>query len=530
MSQTQKPADLSLGSFSHNPPWVLSTDELAWQRSAAILRKNQALTLQSQLKKPLFPPARRAVGVALRFGAPIALWAATKRKGKDPKAALYKSLRKNAERLGPTFIKLAQIISAGEGVFPPALVDECKKCRDQVPAVPSEQIRAIIEEQCKQPLNQLFSSFDDTPIAAASIAQVHNATLLDGTDVVVKVQRPGIDKQVRKDLKVLSWLAPFLIGRIKVSALANPPALVELFAETIIEELDFRLEAQNMLDVAAVFVALKQKDFVVPRPHPTLVTQKVLMMEKLEGYSFNDVAGIKESGLDTHKIINTQMLGFLEGAFLHGVFHGDLHGGNLFVLPDGKTGLVDFGITGRLTKKERMAFLKMMMTATSNDPSGQVEALRDLGALPADTDVAAVVKDLGLDKPPIDPTQLEPEELVKEMQTMVKALLGYGARVPKPLMLYMKNLLFIDGSIASLAPDLDMFKVVTDVATHFAVTHGASIAKDLQMDQKQWELDLDGIKAGFGVDPADRNSLTYKELRERRALITKRLKSSKDAK
>jgi len=434
-------------------------------------------------------------------------------------------MRLAAERLGPTYIKLAQIISAGQGVFPEELVAECKKCRDQVPPVNYHTIVGVVEADLGKPLHEVFKSFEPIPIAAASIAQVHSAVLKTGEPVVVKVQRPGIDELVRKDLKVLAWLAPFLVGRIPVSALANPPALVELFAETIIEELDFRLEAANMMDIGRVFVELGQTGFVVPRPHPELVTRRVLTMERLDGFKFDDVSGMQGVGIDTEAVVKTAMLGFLEGAFLHGVFHGDLHGGNMFVLPDGRIGLVDFGITGRLTEAERLAFLKLMMAATMNDTKGQVAALRDLGTLPADTDVAAVVVDLGLDGPPLDPTKLEPEELVAELQRVIKALLGYGARMPKPLMLYVKNLIFIDGAIASLAPNLDMFQVVTDIATHFAVTHGASIAKQLGVAQEEWRLDLDGLKAGFGVDPTERDQLTYSELQERRKLINKRLKS-----
>ena len=137
-------------------------------------------------------------------------------------------------------------------MFPAELVAECKKCRDQVPAVPYQEIIAVVEEDLGAPIHELFTHFEPTPLAAASIAQVHRATLRSGQNVVVKVQRPGIDSVIRRDLKVLSWLAPFLVGRIPVAALANPPALVELFAETIIEELDFRVEAANILDMGRV--------------------------------------------------------------------------------------------------------------------------------------------------------------------------------------------------------------------------------------------------------------------------------------
>ncbi len=515
--------DLHLGSFSDDPPWSLAGAIPTWRRPVDILRRHQAEQLPWLTRPPRIPPVRRAMTVVRVLGLAIAVWYLRERGTEQSRAGLSRRIRLAAERLGPTYIKLAQIISAGEGVFPAELVAECKKCRDQVPAVPFDQVREVVEGELGRPIEEVFRSFDRRPLAAASIAQVHAATLHSGQEVVVKVQRPRIDVVVRQDLRVLAWLAPFLVGRIPVAALANPPGLVELFAETIVEELDFRLEAANMLDVARVFVELDQRGFVVPRPHPEYVTRRILVMERLRGFNFNDVAGMKAAGVDTEAVIRTGMIGFLEGAFLHGIFHGDLHGGNLFVMADGRTALLDFGITGRLTEDERIGFLKMMMTATSNDVRGQVAALRDLGFLPADTDVESVVADLKLDGPPIDPTALTPDELVKEIQGVVKALLGYGARMPKPLMLYIKNLIFIDGAIATLAPELDMFATVTDVATHFAVTHGPTIASQLGLAGETWAVDMDGIKAGFGVDPATTNRLTYAELQERRALINRRL-------
>ncbi len=516
--------DLHLGSFSGNPPWSLAGRELTWRRPVAQLRAAQARDLPNLTRPPRVPPALRAFDVARVLAPTFGTWFLRERGTERSRAGLSRRFRVAAEKLGPTYIKLAQIISAGKGVFPDELVAECRKCRDQVSPVPYADIVEVVEAELGQPLHKVFRTFDPTPLAAASIAQVHTAVLRTGEEVVVKVQRPGIAGLIRRDLKVLSWLAPFLVGRIPFTALANPPALVELFAETIVEELDFRLEAANMLDIAEMFVKLGRPNFVVPRPHPTHVTKRVLVMERLHGFNFDDVAGMKAAGVDTAEVIQTAMLGFLEGAFLHGVFHGDLHGGNLFVLEDGRVGLVDFGITGRLSEAERLAFLRMMMTATMNDVKGQVAALRDLGALPPDTDIGAVIADLGLDKPPVDPTQMSPEELVSELQRILKALLGYGARLPKPLMLYVKNMIFLDGAIGTLAPELDMFAVVTRIATHFATAHGATIAAQLGVSPTSWEMDLEGLKAGFGVDPAEQSSLTYAELQERRALIQRRLR------
>jgi ubiquinone biosynthesis protein len=448
-------------------------------------------------------------------------WRGRGRERSVSRADLSRRLRIAAEHLGPTYIKLAQIISSGEGLFPEELVEEFKKCRDQVPPEPFSSVRATVESELGRSLEDVFATFGRTPIAAASIAQVHAATLHTGERVVVKVQRTTVSTLVHQDLEVMAWLAPFLVGRLPFAALANPPALVELFAETITEELDFRLEAQNMLDVAHSFVRLGQRGYVVPRPHPTLVTRRVLVMERLDGFMVDDVDAMRAAGVDTHAVVRTGMVGFMEGALIEGVFHGDLHGGNLFVLPDARVALLDFGITGRMDEAKRRAFLRLMVGAMTDDLRGQVAALRDLGALPMDTDLDQVISELGLDAPGIDPTQVTPEEMVAELQRVVKLLLGYGARMPKELMLYVKNLVFLDGAIARLAPDLDLFSEIANISMYFAQNHGEKLFADVGVAADDFEVDLAGVKTSFGFDPSVER-LTYRELRERRELIRSR--------
>jgi ubiquinone biosynthesis protein len=332
-----------------------------------------------------------------------------------------------------------------------------------------------------------------------------------------------VARLVRKDLRVMAWIAPFLVGRIPIASLANPPALVELFAETIVEELDFRMEAANMIDVATMLCELGQTGYVVPRPHPTLVTKRVLVMQRVYGFNFDDVAGMKDAGIDTEAVVRTSMIALMEGAMVYGVFHGDLHGGNLFVLADGRTALLDFGIVGRLSSERRMAFLRMMVGAIANDVKGQMAAMRDLGALPADTDLDAVIRDLRLDKPPVDPTTLTGEELIAEVQRVVKALLGYGAKMPKELMLYVKNMVFLDGAMARLAPDLDLLAEIANISMMFTERHGERLGRELGIDPTSVQVDMDGVKAGLGVD-ASTDQLTYRELQARRGLIQKRMR------
>jgi ubiquinone biosynthesis protein len=528
MPATDRPSDCAWGTFTETPPWVLELDRITWRAESERQRTRARAEVPRLSRAGRVPPGLRVATVAGALGVAVAGWALRKRLGRLPspeasRALLSRRLRRTAERLGPTYIKLGQIISSGEGLFPEELVNEFKLCRDQVPAEPFEVVRRVVEEDLGATIEQAFAWFDRTPLAAASIAQVHAARLATGEEVVVKVQRPSVSTLVRKDLRAMAWLAPWMVGRIPIAALANPPALVELFAETITEELDFRIEAGNMLDVARVLADLGQRGYVIPRPHPRLVTRRVLVMERLNGFSFDDVDGMRAAGVDTHEVIRTGMIAFMEGAMIHGIFHGDLHGGNLFVLRDGRTALLDFGITARLSHERRLAFLRLMLGAIANDVDGQLAALRDLGALPADTDLAAVKVDLRLDQPPVDPTTLTGDELVKEVQRVIKALLGYGARMPKELMLYVKNLVFLDGAIARLAPDLDLLSEIGQISLHFAQAHGERLGRELGIDHEAVRVDLDGVKAGFGLD-ASVEQLTYRDLQARRNLINKRMR------
>jgi ubiquinone biosynthesis protein len=523
------PADLAFGAFTSAGPWAIDPERLSWRAGVSALRDGTSAQVPLLLRKRRIPPGGRVIRTGVLLGTALGgWWAIERRKGRRDatpevsRAGLSRRLRKAFERLGPAYIKLGQIISSGEGLFPAELVDEFKLLRDHVPAEPFSTIRAVVEEELGRPLEDVFARFDAVPLAAASIAQVHAATLSTGETVVVKVQRPTVASAVRADLAAMSWIAPALIGRIPVAALANPPALVELFAETIVEELDFRLEADNMLDVAKILADTNQRSVVVPRPHPDLVTRRVLVMERLEGFSWDDVEGMHAAGIDTEAVVRALMIAFLEGATLFGVFHGDLHGGNLFVQRDGRVALLDYGITGRLDEDRRLAFLRMLMAGSINDPKMQLAALRDLGALPLDTDLDVVVTELGLDRPPVDPAAMTPDQMLTEIRDITKKLLAYGARFPKVLMLFVKDLLFLDGALATLAPDIDLFAEVAQVAAYFTATYGERIARDIGIDPRDHLVDMDGVRAAVGVG-GDVDHLTYRELQQRRELIRKRM-------
>ena len=527
-SGTSAPADLAIGAFSDSPPWIVDPDDLAWRAGLEIVRAHTRAEVPELIRRRRLPPGSRIAKVTRTIGLALLWWRLRERnRGRTAsRAGLSHRLRIAFAALGPTYIKLGQILSSGEGIFPPELVGEFKQLRDRVPPEPFATVRRTIESELGRPLEEVFSSIEETPRAAASIAQVHRARLVTGEPVVVKVQRPDVAELVRHDLAVMSFLAPHLVGRIPVAVLANPPALIELFAETIVEELDFRLEAENMLDIAHVLAVTNQRAIVVPRPHPRLVTPKVLVMEELEGFSWDDVAGMREAGIDTEAVLRAGVVSFLEGAMLFGVFHGDLHGGNLFVRADGSVALLDFGITGRLDETRRQAFLRLVMGGTVNDVRAQVLALRDLGAIRADADVDEVIHDLGLDAAPQDVVAMSTEELTKQLRELTRQLLAYGARIPKELMLFVKDILFLDGAVATFAPDVDLFGEVAAIASYFASRYGGRIATETGIDPREREIDLTGVRSSLGVS-AETEAISHREIQARRQALREKFERSR---
>jgi len=521
------PRDRAYGAFSLHAPWLVEPERLAWREGLDALRARSAAEVPELVRRRWLPPFARIGRTSRVLGGALLAWALRERRrgGEESVRGLSHRLRRAFEALGPSYIKLGQIVSSGKGVFPDELVREFDLCRDRVTPESFDHVREVVESELGRPLEDVFARFEREAMASASIAQVHAATLHSGEEVVVKVQRPEVARRVRQDIRTMAWVAPLLIGRIPVAALANPPSLVELFAETILEELDFRLEAENMLDIAQVLAGSGQDIVVVPRPHPELVTQRVLVMERLDGFAYENVEGMREAGVDTHELIRALYITALEGVVIFGVFHGDLHGGNMAVQADGRIALFDYGITGRMDEQRRHAFLRMLMTGAANDVRAQLAAYRDLGALPADADLDAVMRALKLDQPVRDPTKMTGDELTAEIREVTRALLGYGAKLPKPLMLFVKNMIFLDAAVANFAPDLNLFGEMARIYGYFAETHGDAIARQIGFDPRRQQLDLAGTKAALGLED-DVESLSHADLQERRATIQQKLRGA----
>jgi ubiquinone biosynthesis protein len=362
--------------------------------------------------------------------------------------------------LGPTFVKVGQVIASSPGLFPPEWTAEFASLRDRVPPFPGADARRMIEEDLGRPLRSAFATFDDEPIAAASIGQVHAATLLDGTRVVVKVQRPGLDAQVRDDLRALLLLCEVL-EHIPQAAIASPRALAEDFARTLHEEMDFRLEADNMDRMRSILDREGITDARVPEVHWDLVGKRVLTMERIDGFRFSDVEGMKAAGIDTAGLLRMGVQTVVEGVLVHGFFHGDLHAGNIAVLEDGTFVLFDFGIVGRLTESVRARLAQYLIASTTNDYEAMIHALRSFGSIPEGTDIPAMAADLQALYAPFLEDGIVVAQLGDVMDVMIRSMVKYRVRIPRELVLLSKQMLYLEGAAHTLAPELDLLQEQT---------------------------------------------------------------------
>jgi len=530
--------DDSLSSFTSDGPWRVQFDQLPWRVGLGPVRAEAHARVPGLLRRHRVPPLLRLAKTSALLSWAVLGWFAMERRsgGTTSRAGISRRLRRACERLGPTYIKLGQIISSSKGILPDELVTEFSGLRDRVPADQFEVVRQMVERELGSPLSEVFSRFDGEPTAAASIAQVHMATLAAGQEVAVKIQRTDIDKLVERDLAVMAWLAPILTRRIDILKIVNLPAVVELFAETIVEELDFRLEAENMLDIAVVLDRAGQGSIVVPRPHPTLVTRRVLVMERMEGFAFTDVAGMRAAQVDTTAVIHACLVSVLEGAMIYGVFHGDLHGGNMLIQRDGRVALLDYGITGRLDDQRRMIFLRILLAAMTGDHRSVLAGYQELGAISPDADLDEFMRDIPMDRPPVTVVtegsdggagtggvtsaggHAGADQMIGEMQRVTKALVKHGARLPKELMLFMKDFVFIDGAISTLAPDLDVLGEMLRISQYFVLEHGAQIASEIGLDPESLKFDPSSWAASMGVEGTGR-SLSHEELERRRRAV-----------
>ena len=367
--------------------------------------------------------------------------------------------RRAFEDLGPTYIKLGQIVASSPGLFPERYCVEFQKCLDQVPPFGFDEVRNILGRELERPVEEVFAEIDPTPLAAASIAQVHAATLQDGTQVVVKVQRPRIERRVDADLWFMR-LGARIGERLSYDLrLANLTGIIDDFAQTIHEELDFRIEARSMDEFNGIMARHKMADRVVaPRVYWDLTSERVLTMERFFGFKADDVTHAREVGLDTEKWLRIGMRSWNLTMMLHGFFHGDVHAGNLMFLPDrGQIGFIDFGIVGRFDPKQRMLVMRYVLSFSTQDYTELARVMKEMGATADDVDVDQLAADMKDVYSPLLERSISEIDYGAMLPDIIRNSRKHGVRLPREFVLILKQLLYFDRYAKLAAPDLNVF-------------------------------------------------------------------------
>ncbi len=363
-------------------------------------------------------------------------------------------VRKAFEELGPAFIKLGQIISTRPDLIPAEFIEEFSKLQDKVPPFPFTQVRQIIKEELGREPEELFESFDENPLASASIGQVHMARRKGNEKVVVKVQRPDIKKIIEVDLEIILHLATLMEKNIEEAALYRPVKIVEEFARTLEKEIDYTIEASNMELFGRIFA--KDPTVYIPKVYRDTTTLSVLTMEYIEGIKASEVEKLKEAGLDP-KIITVRGTNLtLRQVFHYGFFHADPHPGNFFVLPDNVIGLIDFGMVGVVDRKTREIFVDLLDSVVHKNAAIAAEALLKLTTWEKEPDIHFLETELSdfmtkhLYKP------LRDIEVGRLMHNLIELISRHRLMLPPDIYLMIKALGTVEGVAKTLDPDFNM--------------------------------------------------------------------------
>jgi ubiquinone biosynthesis protein len=383
-----------------------------------------------------------------------------------PPVSAAERLRQVLVELGPTFIKLGQLLSTRPDILPPDLLHELNKLQDTVPPFPSEIAIATIESELGQPLSRLFLVFDPTPLAAASLGQVHAAVLHSGEEVVVKVQRPDISGLINTDLAILADLAALAQER---TALGEQYDLVELaweFSNTLRDELDYTREAlyaerfqRNFADTATVYI---------PTVYWRYTSHRVLTIERLYGIKINDIAALDVAGIDRKKLARHSLELVLAEIFEHGFFHADPHPGNFFAMPGAVIGAVDFGQVGKLDPYTSRQLLLLLHALVNYDDDGLLRAMERMHMVSRHQITPALRRDARrfidrfVDRP------LRELSMREVGDTLFSISQRHTMRMPSPVATLLKTLMMIEGIGQQIDPELDVFGIARPYAQRAA--------------------------------------------------------------
>jgi aarF domain-containing kinase len=365
-------------------------------------------------------------------------------------------LRHFSEDMGPTFIKFGQIIASSTGVFPKSWSEEFQKCLDRVRPFAFADVQRILTEELGAEAPRL-TSLDPAPLASASIAQVHTATLVGGESVVVKVQRPGIGERVAADMRIMRFLARCAEKVIKDADLVNPVGIVEDFAGTLSEELDFRKEARNLEQFDRIMKELGHADVRAPRPHADLTTRRVLVMERFHGVRVDHVEKIRERKVDIEERLVKGMRAWFQCVLFYGFFHGDVHAGNLMLLDNNDVGFLDFGIVGRFDDRQRAMVTDYVVAFATADYRTLARIIVEMGSVAGTIDQDAFAKDLEKTYSPLLKLSFHEINYASILPEIQKVASRHRMRMPKEFVLITKQMLYFDRYAKLLAPTLNVF-------------------------------------------------------------------------
>ncbi len=367
------------------------------------------------------------------------------------------------EELGPSFIKLGQLMSTRADIFPSEYVEEFKKLQDRVPPLAFAEIKQLLEAELRQPLAALFADFSTESIAAASVAQVYAARLFSGARVAVKVVRPGITKKIREDIQLMYTLAAMLEKNFELGRILGATNIVQEFERTIFNELDMFREAGNVEKFAAHFQYVE--DICVPKVYWELTTKSVLVMTFIEGVKVDEVAAIRAAGIDPREIALIGLRSLSRQLMEFGFFHADPHPGNTIVMPDGRVGLVDFGIMGYLDEETMHQVAYLFLGYAERDYDLIMEALLASGVLPAEgVDLAAFRRDLKDISEPFYGRSLQTISVRDVYEQVMQLVSKYRICLPRNLLLLLKTLIQTEALGKTLGSDASILTVMRPYA------------------------------------------------------------------
>ncbi len=376
-----------------------------------------------------------------------------------PDLKIEERIRLSFTELGTTFIKLGQVLSTRPDLVGPSVARELAHLQTAVPFDPPAVVRATIEAELGKPISTLFASFDDVPMASASIAQAHMARLHTGEQVVVKVQHEGILETITPDLDILAALAELSEKHSSSVRLYQPGAVVRQFRRTLLRELDFTFERRNLEEFAHKFADDETVKF--PRPYAELSSRRVLTMERLEGVLGNDSVGLATSGVDMNEFARRGATMYLQMIFRDAFYHADPHPGNLMLLPNGVVGVLDCGMVGRLDEQLAEGVEDMLMAVVSHNSTDLGEIILRLGSAPPETAREQLRADLTDFVADYVGQSVQDMNLSAALNSLLEIIQRYSIALPPPLSLLLRTLVELEGTAEQLSPEFSLAEVIS---------------------------------------------------------------------